>query len=226
MNAPPLHAFVAVLKRDLLVGARHRVELANPLAVCLIVVALFAFSVGADRPQPAEFAAAVVWVAALLASMLSLEQILGGDYQDGTLEQLLLSAQPLPLLIGAKVLAHWLLYGVPLLFTALLLTLLLQLPVAALPVMLATLLLGTPVLSLLGAALVALTVGLRGSGVLLALLTLPLCIPVLIFAVAAVDNTLHGLPPAGELWFLGGVLMLAITVLPLAAAASLRIRLG
>ncbi|MBI1731157.1 MAG: heme exporter protein CcmB [Gammaproteobacteria bacterium] len=216
----------AVLRRDLLLGLRHRAELANPLVFYVIVASLFPFAVGSDTPTLAIIGPSVIWVCALLAATLSLDRIFHADFDDGTLEQLILARQPLVLLVGAKTLAHWLLCGVPLVPAALALAVLYQLPATALWPMLSTLLLGTPVFSLTGTALAALTVGLSGSGVLLALLILPLYIPVLIFSVAAVGNAMNGLSIAGELYFLSALLVLALTVMPFAAAAALRIRLG
>jgi len=219
-------AFVAVLRRDLVIGFRHRSELGNPVVFNIIVALLFIFALGNDPVILGRLAAAIIWVCAVLASTLSLERLFTPDYEDGTLEQLLLSAQPLPLLVAAKILAHWLLCGLPLVVAALLLGVLLYLPQPGYPPLLLTLLLGTPVFSLLGALLAALTVGLRGSGVLLALLILPLYIPVLIFAVAAVSDAVHGLSIAGQIYFLASLFVLALTLLPFATAATLRLRLG
>lgn len=221
-----LTGFAAVLRRDLLLGLRHRVEIVNPLVFYLLVASLFPFAVGSDASTLAGIGPAVIWVCALLAATLSLERVFHADYEDGTLEQLVLARHPLALLVAGKVAAHWLLCGLPLLPAALALAVLYRLPSTALAPMLVTLLLGTPVFSLTGAALAALTVGLRGSGVLLALLILPLYIPVLIFAVAAVGNAMNGLAIVGEIHFLGALLALALTLMPLAAAAALRIRLG
>jgi heme exporter protein B len=218
--------FVAVLKRDLLLAARHRSELANPMVFYLIVATLFPFATGTEPATLRELAPAVIWVAALLASTLSLERMFHSDFEDGSLEQFLLSDQPLTLLVGAKILAHWLLSGIPLVLTALLLALMYRLPVHVLGPLLATLLLGTPILSLLGSVLAALTVGLRGSGVLLALLILPLCIPMLIFAVSAVNNAARGLSISAELYFLAALLVLSLTIMPAAAAGALRVRLA
>ena len=219
-------AFTAVLRRDLLLGLRQRVEIINPLVFYLLISSMFPFAVGSDASTLVIIGPAVIWVCALLAATLSLDRIFHGDYEDGSLEQIILSRHPLPILAGAKILAHWLLCGLPLIPAALALAVLYQLPDAALYPMLITLLLGTPVFSLTGAALAALTVGLRGGGALLAMLILPLYIPVLIFAVAAVGNAMNGLNIVGELYFLAALLVLALTLMPLAAAAALRIRLG
>ena len=219
-------AFLAVLRRDLMLGMRHRVEIINPLVFYVLIASLFPFAVGSDAPTLGIIGPAVIWVCALLASTLSLDRIFHADFEDGSLEQLLLARQPLVLLTGAKILAHCLLCGLPLIPAALALSALYQLPVSSLWPMLITLMLGTPVFSLTGAALAALTVGLRGGGVLLALLVLPLYIPVLVFSVGAVGNAINGLSIAGELYFLAALLVLALTLMPLAAATSLRIRLG
>lgn len=221
-----LPVFAAVLKRDLLLAVRHRNELVNPMVFYLIVASLFPFALGSDPNILRGVAPAVIWVSALLASTLSLEQMFHSDFEDGSLEQFLLSDQPLTMLIGAKVLAHWLLSGIPLILTALLLALMYRLPGQVVAPLIVTLLLGTPVLSLLGAVLVALTVGLRGGGILLSLLILPLCIPVLVFAVSAVNNAARGLSISAELYFLAALLMLTVTVMPAAAAAALRVRMA
>jgi heme exporter protein B len=220
------NAFMAVLRRDLLLGMRHRVEIANPLVFYLLIASLFPFAVGSDRQTLGIIGPAVIWVCALLAATLSLDRIFHADFEDGSLEQLVLARQPLVLLAGAKICAHWLMCGLPLIPAALALAVLYQLPASSLWPMLITLLLGTPVFSLTGAALAALTVGLRGGGLLLALLILPLYIPVLIFSVGAVGNAMNGLSIAGELYLLAALLVLALTLMPLAAAAALRIRLG
>ena len=221
---PPV--FVAVLKRELLLAARHRSELINPMVFYLIVATLFPFAVGTEPAKLRELAPAVIWVAALLASTLSLDRLFHSDFEDGSLEQFLLSDQPLTLLVGAKILSHWLLSGIPLVLTALLLALMYRLPADLVGPLLATLFLGTPILSLLGSVLAALTVGLRSSGVLLALLILPLCIPMLIFAVSAVNNAAHGLSISAELYFLAALLVLSLTIMPVAAAGALRVRLA
>lgn len=218
-----LQAFSAVLKRDLLLAFRHRGELANPLLFFLMIVTLFPLGVSPEPDVLRKIAPGVIWIAALLAALFSLENLFRTDFEDGALEQMLLSAQPLPLLVLAKVLAHWLVSGVPMLLLAPLLGLLLTLPPAAIAALELTLLIGTPLLSLIGAIGVALTVGLRRGGVLLTLLVMPLYIPVLIFATNAVTAAAAGLPIAGQLYFLAALLVLALTLAPLAIAAALRI---
>ncbi|MBM2830336.1 MAG: cytochrome c-type biosis protein CcmB [Gammaproteobacteria bacterium] len=217
---------IAVLKRDLVIGLRHRSELFNPLVFFFIVVTMFVLALGPYETTLRQVAPAVIWVAALLASTLSLDMMFHSDLDDGSLEQFLLSPHPLIIIVVAKILAHWLLTAAPLIVAALFLGLMVYLPQTAIMPLLLTLLLGTPVLSLVGAVLAALTVGLRGSGILLTLLILPLYIPVLIFSVATVDNAAKGLAITGELYFLGAILVLAATLAPLATTSSLRIRLG
>jgi heme exporter protein B len=218
-------AFFRLLKRDLVIAYRSRAEIANPLIFFVIIVTLFPLGVGADPGVLQILAPGVIWVAALLASLLSLDHLFRSDFEDGTLEQILMSPHPLSLLVLAKVLAHWLVTGLPLLVLSPLLGVLLSLREGATAALLATLALGTPMLSLIGAIGVALTVGLRRGGVLLSLLILPLYIPILIFAAGAVDAAGHGLPITGHLLFLASLLVLAITLTPWAIAAAPRISL-
>lgn len=227
MAEPSLHqALLATLRRDLLLAYRHRAQLANPLVFFTIVVTLFPLGIS-PAPQLLEtIAPGVIWVGALLAAMLSLEGIFRSDFDDGTLEQIALSPHPLALVVLAKVAAHWLVSGLPVLLLAPLLGLLLQMDAAGMSVLLATLALGTPILSLVGAIGVALTVGLRRGGVLLSLLVLPLYIPVLIFAAGAVGNAAAGMEVTGQLALLGALLALSVALAPLAAAAALRISLN
>ena len=218
--------FLAVLRRDLLIGLRHRSELFNPLVFFFIVVTMFVLALGPYADTLKQVAPAVIWVAALLASTLSLDMLFHSDLDDGSLEQFLLSPHPLIIIVTAKIIAHWLLTAAPLIVAALFLGLMVYLPQSAIVPLLLILLLGTPVLSLVGAVLGALTVGLRGSGILLTLLILPLYIPVLIFSVATVDNAAKGLAITGELYFLGAMLVLSVTLAPFATASSLRVRFG
>jgi len=224
MSVSTCQAFVAVLKRDLLLGFRHKGELLNPLIVHLIVVALFPLALGAERAMLSEVAPAIIWIAALLATVMSLDRFFAGDFNDGSLEYLLLSPHSLLLLVSAKILAHWMLTGLPLLVLSVPASYLVFMPGPAYVPLLLTLLLGTPILSLIGAVLSALTVGLRGGAVLLPLLVLPLYMPVLIIAIAAVNNAARGLAIVGELYFLGSMLVLSLTIMPLATMASLRVR--
>ncbi len=218
-----LNACSALLRRDMTLALRHRGELANPLLFFVIVVSLFPLGLGPESRTLQAIAPAVIWVSALLAAMLSLDSVFRSDFDDGSLEQLLLSPHPTSLLVLTKVFAHWLVSGLPLLLMAPLLGVLLHLPGAATGTLIASLALGTPVLSLVGAIGVALTVGLRRGGVLLSLLVLPLYVPVLIFAASAVASAAVELPVTAELYFLGSLLVLSLTLAPLAAAAALRI---
>jgi heme exporter protein B len=216
-------AFAGVLRRDLRLGIRKRSEVLNPILFFVLVVSLFPLGVGPSPKILAEIAPGVIWVAALLATLLSMERLFRSDFEDGALEYLLLSPHPLTLLVLAKVLAHWLVTGVPLILVSPLLGVLLHLPPEGISVLPLTLLLGTPVLSLLGAIGVALTVGLRRGGVLLTLLVMPLYVPVLIFGTAAVAAASAGLSVSGQLALLGALLALVLTLSPFATAAGLRI---
>src|SRR5690606_21407854 len=212
--------FFALFKRDLLLAFRHRGELVNPLLFFLIVVTLFPLGVSPDKVLLRQIAPGVIWIAALLAALYSLENMFRSDFDDGSLEQMALSPYPLSLLVLAKVTAHWLVRGLPMLLLAPLLGLFLVMPASAMGVLVLTLLIGTPLLSLIGSVGVALTVGLRRGGLLLSLLVLPLYIPVLIFATNAVSAAAAGMPVTGQLYFLAAMLVLALTLVPLAAAAA------
>jgi heme exporter protein B len=224
MDNPALaQAFYFLLKRDLLLAFRRRTEAVIPLLFFVLVITLFPLGVG-NKPQLLQsMAPGVIWVAALLAAMLSLDSIFRSDFEDGSLEQLLLSTHPASLLVLAKVTAHWLVTGVPLIIIAPLLGVLLGLTGGAIGVLILTLSLGTPVLSLIGAIGVALTVGLRRGGMILSLLVLPLYVPVLIFASGAVEMAGAGLPFMAQLYMLTALLALALTLTPLPTAAALRI---
>jgi len=227
MNAVDLNrAFLAVLSRDLKLGMRHRSEVINPLLFFLIVVTMFPLGLGPDKAVLQQHAPAIIWVAVVLASSLSLDMMFRSDFEDGSLEQILLSPYPDIILVFAKILAHWLLNSAPLICFALLLSMFLFMPEAAYYPLLLSMLLGTPILSLVGSVAVALTVGLRGGGMLLVLLILPLYMPVLIFAVAAVNNATHNMVIHGELYFLSAMLILALTLAPIATVSALRIRIG
>jgi heme exporter protein B len=221
-----LRAFTALLKRDLLLAFRHRGELVNPLLFFMIVVTLYPLGVSPEEALLRKIAPGVIWIAALLAALFSLESMFRSDFDDGALEQIALSPHPLSVLVLAKVLAHWLVSGLPMLLMAPLLALFLAMPAPAVYALEITLLVGTPLLSLIGAIGVALTVGLRRGGVLLTLLVLPLYIPVLIFATNAVAAAGAGMPVEGQIYFLAALLILALTLAPLATAAALRISLS
>jgi len=221
-----LRAFTLLLKRDLTLAMRHRAEMINPLLFFVLVTSLFPLGIGADPKLLQAVGPGVIWVAALLAALLSLEGIFRSDFEDGTLEQFLLSSHPVSVLVLAKVLAHWLITGLPLLVISPLLGVLLGLPGDAILILLVTLALGTPVLSLIGAVGVALTVGLRKGGMILSLLVLPLYVPLLIFAASAVDTAAAGLPVTAHLSLISALLVLALSLSPLATAAALRISLS
>ncbi len=226
MLRSPLLAFWAVLCRELVLAFRHRGELANPMLFFLMVASLYPLGISPEPQILRTIAPGAVWIAALLAALFSLENLFRADFHDGTLEQLLLSPHPLPLLIIAKVLAHWLVSGLPMLLLAPVLGLLFDLPAPGLWALIATLALGTPLLSLIGAIGTALTVGLRRGGILLTLLVMPFYIPVLIFATNAVSAAAAGMPISGQLYFLAALLVLALTLIPLALAAAVRISLS
>lgn len=215
--------FTGLLRRDLLLALRGRTELMLPLLFYVLVATLVPLSVSPDAATLAGLAPGIIWVGALLATLLSLDRLFRSDFDDGTLDLMLLSPAPLPVLILAKVLAHWLVTGLPLLLVSPLLGLFLALPDAAMGTLAASLLLGTPVLSLVGAVGVALTVRVRQGGALLALLVLPLYVPILIFGANAVAAAADGLPVTGQLYMLGAFLALGLSLAPIAAASALRI---
>lgn len=218
-----MSAFLAVLRRDLLLAWRGRADLLIALAFFVIVGCLFPFGVGAEPNQLRAIGPGVLWVAALLSCLLSLHRLFGQDHQDGTLEQMLLSPDPAVLWILAKVLAHWLTTAVPLLLVAPVMALMFDLGGGAIQVLVGSLAIGTPTLSLIGAVGAALTLGLRGGGALLALLVLPLFVPVLIFGAGSVDAYLAGTGPSAHMLLLGGGALAALALSPIACAAALRI---
>lgn len=213
----------ATLRRELLIAFRSPGDIINPLMFFVIAVSLFPLGVGADQAFLGEIAPGVIWVTALLAVMLSMDSLFRSDYEDGSLEQLLLSPQPLYFVILAKVASHWLVSGLPLVILAPVFASMLALPGQGLLPLIASLLIGTPILTLLGAVGMALTVGLSRSGLLLAVLILPLYVPVLVFGTGVVDSALNSLGTAGLLALLGAMLVLAISLAPLAIIAALRI---
>jgi len=211
-----------VLKRELLTAFRHRQSLINPLVFFAIVIVLFPLGVSPEPEFLKMASVGLVWVAALLSTMLSLDRLFQSDYDDGSLEQLVLCPEPLYLLLLVKSLVHWSLTGLPLIFMSPFLALMLHLPPEHLPVMLLTLVMGTPVISLIGGIGAALTVSLRSGGVLVSLLVLPLTIPVLIFGSGTVQASIDGLPILGHLAIMGMMLVLALTLSPFATAAALK----
>ena len=218
-----LDAAFWVLRRDLLLAWRRKSDVATALLFFVIVASLFPLGVGAEPNLLRAIAPGVIWVAALLSSMLSLARVFAADHADGTLEQILLGAAPLGVVAAAKAAAHWIVSGLPLALIAPVLALQYDLPAALTPVLVLSLLLGTPVLSLVGAIGAALTLGLRGGGVLLSLLVLPLYVPVLILGAGAVDMASAGMGGEGQLLLLAAMLVAACAFAPWAIAAALRI---
>jgi len=216
----------ALLARDLRLLWRRRGDALQPALFSLLVVVLFALALGGEQRALAQVAAAVLWLAVLLAGLLALDTLFRGDAEDGSLEQWMLAPVPLWWLVLVRTFTHWATTALPLLVAVQLLGELLHLPRAQLPVLLASLALGTPLLSLLGAVVAALTVGMRRSGILVALLALPLYVPVLVFGAGSVAAAAQGLDPVGALLLLGAGLVLALVLAPLAAAAAIRIALG
>jgi heme exporter protein B len=214
-----------IVQRDLLLAVRRPSDAATALLFFVIVASLFPLGIGAEPGLLRAIAPGVIWVAALLSTMLSLGRLFAADHADGTLEQLLLGAAPLGVVATAKGLAHWLVSGLPLVLIAPLIGLQYDLPAPLYGVLALSLLLGTPVLSLLGAIGAALTLGIRGGGVLLSLLVLPLYVPVLIMGAGSVEMAAAGLDPGGQLLILGALLVFTAAFAPWAIAAALRISL-
>lgn len=218
-----LKIFLWIVRRDLILAMRRRSDLFSTLFFFVIAVSLFPLGIGPELDTLRLIAPGVVWVAALLASMLALERLFASDFADGTLEQMLLTPQPVSLLVIGKVTAHWLVTGVPLVVMAPLLGIQYDLSADALGVLMISLLLGTPSLSLIGAIGAALTLGLRGGGVLVSLLVLPLYIPVLIFGAGAVEANVSGLGGQHHLSLLGAIFVASLLLAPLGTAAALRV---
>src|SRR5712692_5340639 len=218
-----LDAARCIVVRDLLVAWRRRSDVATALLFFVIVASLFPLGIGAESNLLRAIAPGVIWVAALLSSMLSLSRLFSADHADGTLEQMLLGAAPLGVIAAAKAFAHWLVSGLPLALIAPLIALQYDLPSPLYGVLALSLLLGTPVLSLLGAIGAALTLGLRGGGVLLSLLVLPLYVPVLVMGAGSVEMAAAGMGGQGQLLLLGAMLVVAAAFAPWAISAALRI---
>ncbi len=214
--------FSVILGRELRLAVRQPGDAATVVVFFVLATVLFPFGVGPEPNMLARIAGGVIWVAALLAAMLSFERLFQADYEDGSLEQLVLSGLPMEVTVLAKVLAHWLTTGLPVLVAAPLLALMLNMGDAGYATLMAAMTLGTPTLSLIGGVGAALTVGARRGGVLLSLLVLPLVIPVLVFGAAAVDAALGGLAVRPHMMLLGGLLLGAMVLCPWAAAAALR----
>jgi heme exporter protein B len=218
-----LTSMTTIIRRELLIAFRRKADVLNPLWFFIIVITLFPLSIGPEPMLLARIAAGIVWVAALLSALLSLERLFRDDFSDGSLEQMMLMPTPLSVLVLAKVFAHWVLTGLPLIIISPLLAILLSLDFNSWLAIVLTLLLGTPTLSFLGAVGVALTVGLQKGGVLLSLLILPLYIPVLIFATSAIDAAGLGMAYNGQLAILGALFMGSATLTPFAISSALRV---
>ena len=216
----------ALIARDLRMLWRRRGDSLQPALFAVLVAMLFALALGGEAQALSNVAAAVLWLAVLLAGLLALDTLFRSDAEDGSLEQWLLAPVPLAWLVAVRVFTHWATTALPLLLVTPLLAELLHLPREQLPVLLASLALGTPLLSLLGAVVAALTVGMPRSGILVALLALPLYVPVLVFGAGSVAAAAQGLDPSGALLLLGAGLVMASLLAPLAAAAAIRIALG
>lgn len=216
-------AFALTLKRDLLIALKRKNDIVNPFMFFVIVVSLFPLAISPEPSKLAEIAAGVIWIAVLLSAMLSMDSLFRADFEDGALEMLLLSPQPLYFLVLAKNIAHWIVSGLPVVIASPLLAYMLKLPGESYLTLLLSLLIGTPTLSLIGSIAVALTVGLGSRGLILAVITLPFSVPVLIFGTLAVQASAAGLPAGGYLAFLLALLAASLSLAPLTSAAALRI---
>jgi heme exporter protein B len=220
-----MNAVTAIIRRDLLLAMRRKSEVLTALFFFIIVVSLFPLGIGPETALLRKIAPGILWVAALLATMLGLSRLFAPDHADGTLEQMVLTPAPLGLLVTGKIIAHWLTTGLPLVLLAPVLGIQFDLDNGALGILVIALLLGTPLLSLIGAIGAALTLGVRGGGVLLSLLVLPLYVPALIFGAGAVEAHISGLGAGGHLSLLAALLALAVFFAPWATTAALRIAL-
>ena len=216
-------AVVATLRRDLLIAYKRKNDLFNPFMFFVLVATLFPIGISPEPEALGEISAGVLWISALLASLLAMDNLFRADFEDGSLELLMLSPHPLYFLVLAKNIAHWLVSGLPIVLVSPLIAYMLNFPEGAYSTLVLTLLLGTPVLSLLGSIGVALTVGLGSRGLILAVITLPLSVPVLIAGTLTVSQTLEGASLSGYLAIMGAMLVAALTLAPLASAAALRI---
>ena len=214
--------FLALLKRDLKLAARHGLDSFMVVAFFVLVVTLFPLAVGPEQAILGRIGSGVIWVAALLSAMLSMDRLFQQDYEDGSLDLLVLSPLALELLVLAKTLAHWMSTGLPLIIVSPLLGVLMNVSSAGYATMILSLALGTPILSLVGAIGAALSLGARRGGVLISLLILPLLIPVIVFGFSAVETALTDLPTRSELMILGAMLLVALALVPYATAAALR----
>lgn len=218
-----MNGILSIIQRDLLIVLRRKSEVMTALFFFVVVTSLFPLGIGADPTLLRKIAPGVIWVAALLATLLGLHRMFAADYQDGTLEQMILSPHPLVLLVAGKIVAHWIVCGLPLVILSPIIGIQFDLDPESLYVLVVTLLLGTPVLSLVGSIGAALTLGLRGGSVLLSLLILPLYVPVLIFGAGAVYASSVGLAISGHLSLLGALLILALAFVPWVSSAAIKI---
>ena len=216
-------AVVATLRRDLLIAYKRKNDLFNPFMFFVLVATLFPIGISPEPEALGEISAGVLWISALLASLLAMDNLFRADFEDGSLELLMLSPHPLYFLVLAKNIAHWLVSGLPVVLVSPLIAYMLNFPEGGYSTLVLTLLLGTPVLSLLGSIGVALTVGLGSRGLILAVITLPMSVPVLIAGTLTVSQTLEGASLSGYLAIMGAMLVAALTLAPLASAAALRI---
>ncbi len=216
-------AFALTLKRDLLIAFKRKNDIVNPFMFFVIVVSLFPLAISPEPTKLAEIAAGVIWIAVLLSAMLSMDSLFRADFEDGSLEMLLLSPHPLFFLVLAKNIAHWIVSGLPVVIASPLLAYMLKLPGDSYLTLLLSLLIGTPTLSLIGSIAVALTVGLGSRGLILAVITLPFSVPVLIFGTLAVQSSAAGLPAGGYLALMLAILAGSLSLAPLTSAAALRI---
>ncbi len=216
-------AFMLTLKRDLLIAFKRKNDIVNPFMFFVIVISLFPLAISPDGDKLAEIAAGVIWISVLLSAMLSMDSLFRADFEDGSLEMLLLSPHPLFFLVLANNIAHWLVSGLPVVIASPLLAYMLKLPSESYVTLMQTLLVGTPTLSLIGSIAVALTVGLGSRGLILAVITLPFSVPVLIFGTLAVQASASGLPTGGYLTLLLAILAASLSLAPLTSAAALRI---
>jgi heme exporter protein B len=215
--------YLATVKRDLKLALRQRVDVINPLFFYVLVIILFPIGIGPEPELLQRIAPGVIWVAVLLSTLLGVEKLFKEDYEDGTLEQLMLSTVPLPVVVMAKITVHWCISGLPIILISPMLAAFLNVNEQGLVAVILTLLVATPLLSIIAAIGAALTVGLQKGGVLISLLVLPLNIPILIFATSAVDNAIAGYDYNGQLAFLGALLVGAIMLGPLAVSSSLKV---
>lgn len=222
-QATTYEAFIATLKRDLLVAFKRKNDIVNPFMFFIIVCSLFPIGISPDPERLGEIAAGVLWISALLASLLAMDSLFRNDFEDGSLEQLLISPHPLYFLVLAKNIAHWLISGLPVVIISPIVAYMLRLPGDSYGTLFATLLIGTPVLSLVGSIGVALTVGLGSRGLILAVITLPMSVPVLIAGTLTIQETLNGASLVGYMAILGAMFIGSLTLAPLASATALRI---